>query len=129
MKNKNLRAAMIAGTVALIWSIPSLNIFGIIAVILTWVVYSSSKKGTASAAMAMYITAAVISVLFAVVLVFAGSLFGLIASADNTMMDFLNGAAVFSIVGDVLYITAAVMCYKGGKELKESDSESNGFFD
>lgn len=129
MKNKNLRNAMIIGTISLIWSIPSLNIFGIIAGVVSWICYSSSKKGTASAAAVIYIIAAALSIGFAVVLIFFKGMIISIFGEAETMSGVLNFMAVFSILGDIMYLAAAYMSYKGGRELKESGSESVGFFD
>lgn len=133
MDNKLLRRGMIFGTVALIWSIPSLNIFGIAATILSWIAYSKPKKGSVYAASGLYIAAAVVSVLFAVILLFAGGGFRYAEEATgisyNTLTSLMNGAAAFSLVGDILYIAAAAAGIKGGKTIKDSDSESNGFFD
>ena len=44
MNNTKLKKAMILGTIALIWTIPSVNLFGVIAVIVSWIAYSNSKK-------------------------------------------------------------------------------------
>lgn len=133
MNNKLLRRGMIFGTAALIWSIPSLNIFGIAATILSWIAYSKPKKGSVYAASGLYIAAAVVSVLLAVILLFAGGVFSFAGEAagisDNALTSLMNGAAAFSLVGDIFYIAAAAASVKGGKTIKDSDSESNGFFD
>lgn len=47
MNNTKLKKAMILGTIALIWTIPSVNLFGVIAVIVSWIAYSNSKKNMA----------------------------------------------------------------------------------
>ncbi len=131
MKNTLLKRTVIFGTIALIWSVPSLNIFGIIAAVFSWVIYSKPKKGTVYLTMGLYISAAVVSVLFAVILLFAGGVFSFAGEAagisDNALTELMNGAAAFSIVGDILYIAAAISGYKGGKLI--NDSDSNGFFD
>lgn len=54
---------MILGTIALIWTIPSVNLFGVIAVIVSWIAYSNSKKNMAYVSTGMYIAATVISIL------------------------------------------------------------------
>ena len=68
MNNTKLKKAMILGTIALIWTIPSVNLFGVIAVIVSWIAYSNSKKNMAYVSTGMYIAATVISILFAIVL-------------------------------------------------------------
>ena len=75
MNNTKLKKAMILGTIALIWTIPSVNLFGVIAVIVSWIAYSNSKKNMAYVSTGMYIAATVISILFAIVLLFAGGMF------------------------------------------------------
>ncbi len=130
MKNSRLRAALIMGTIALVWSIPSLNIFGIVAFIMSWTAYSSNKKGSAYAAMGFYIAATVLSLFFSKLLLAAGGIFGAAALAaglsESAVPTVLTGIAVFSFVIDALYIIAAVKCFKAGKELPES---GKGFFD
>ena len=61
MNNTKLKKAMILGTIALIWTIPSVNLFGVIAVIVSWIAYSNSKKNMAYVSTGMYIAATVIS--------------------------------------------------------------------
>lgn len=129
MKNKNLRNAMIAGTVALIWSIPSLNIFGIIAGITSWICYSSSKKGTASAAAVIYIVAAALSIGFAMLMIFFKGMIISVLGEAGAMTGVLNFMAGFSVFGDILYFIAAYFSFRGGKELKDGNMETNGFFD
>ena len=86
---------MIIGTISLIWSIPSLNIFGIIAGVVSWICYSSSKKGTASAAAVIYIIAAALSIGFAVMLIFFKGMIISIFGEAETMSGVLNFMAVF----------------------------------
>jgi dolichyl-phosphate-mannose--protein O-mannosyl transferase len=133
MNNTKLKKAMILGTIALIWTIPSVNLFGVIAVIVSWIAYSNSKKNMAYVSTGMYIAATVISILFAIVLLFAGGMFSFVGEAagvsHNAMTTLLTGMAAFSLVGDGLYIAAAVSSYKGGKAAEKSDSQNNGFFE
>ena len=44
MNNTKLKKAMILGTIALIWTIPSVNLFGVIAVIVSWIAYKQFQK-------------------------------------------------------------------------------------
>ena len=81
MNNTKLKKAMILGTIALIWTIPSVNLFGVIAVIVSWIAYSNSKKNMAYVSTGMYIAATVISILFAIVLLFAGGMFSFVGEA------------------------------------------------
>lgn len=134
MKNARLRTAMILGTVALVWSVPSLNIFGIVASIMSWAAYGKNLKSSASSAGALYIIAAAVSIAFALVLFYGGAMLSAVVSTfgegeGNEIFSFMNGAAGFSIIGDILYIIAAVNSFKGGKELTQTNNASNGFFE
>ena len=42
MNNTKLKKAMILGTIALIWTIPSVNLFGVFAVIVSLFAFSNS---------------------------------------------------------------------------------------
>ncbi|MGN1090508.1 MAG: hypothetical protein ACI4Q6_08925, partial [Huintestinicola sp.] len=117
-----LKRAMLFGTAALIWSIPSLNILGIIAAIITWIAYSSHRKGASETAGMLYIAASVLSIAF-VAFMQTVTLFMIIRS------EFWDILMIDMVIGVVLYILAAVNCMKGAKTLKESGGEKNSFFD
>ncbi len=128
MKNTHLRTAVILGTAALIWSIPSLNIFGIIAAIMSWVAYSNNKSSTAKTAMVMYIVAVAASAAFAALMLVAqGAVMAFGDAAGGVVL--FGGMAAFSVIGDILYIAAAVVSCKGARLITDQDSQSNGFFD
>ena len=114
-----LSAAKIYGTVALLWSVPSLNIFGIIGAILSWKAYKSNNGDIARKAMFLYVVATVVSIVFVLILM----ILGIMVLGGGSFFRFALAAAIISIVGDVLYITAAVMSDKGSKELGRSGSE------
>lgn len=132
MNNNNLKKAVAAGSAALVWSICSLNLPGIIAAILSWAIYGKPKKNGAKAAGVLYVISFMGSVIFALLLLLAGGMFGFIGeifgTAENAMTGLLNGMAVFSLFGDVLYIAAAVFSFKASGEINNSSGE-NGFFD
>ena len=114
-----LSAAKIYGTVALLWSVPSLNIFGIIGAILSWKAYKSNSGNIALKAMFLYEAASAVSVIFVLILLFLG----IMVLDGGSFFRFTLAAAIISIVGDVLYITAAVMSDKGFEELGVSGSK------
>lgn len=122
MEQKYLKRAMLFGMLALIWSIPSLNILGIIAATISWVAYTSHKKGSAGAAAALYIAASVLSIAF-VAIMLTVTLFMIIRS------EFWDILVIGMVIGVALYILAAVNCIKGAKMLKESGEEKDSFFD
>ncbi len=128
MKNKRLRTAMIIGNIALVWSVPSLNIFGIIAAILSWSAYSTEKKTSVKIASVMYIFALLLSIMFAAVLLFAS---GIISSfiEIEPIREVMSAAAALSAVGDVLYIAAAVVGFKESSHMDNSQAHGNGLFD
>lgn len=132
MNNKNLKKAVAAGSVALVWSICSLNLPGIIAAILSWIIYGKPKKNGAKAAGVLYAIALIGSMLFALLLLIAGGMFGFIGeifgAAENSMKGLLNTMAVFSLFGDALYISAAAFSFKASGEISDNSGE-NGFFD
>ena len=118
--NKNLKKAVAAGSIALVWSICSLNFFGIIAAIISWVIYGKPKKNGAKAAGVFYVISLLGSIIFALLL--------MIALVGSSMMELLEGMAIFSLFGDALYIAAAVFSFKAAGEINNS-SDENGFFD
>lgn len=99
-------AAKIYGTVALLWSVPSLNIFGIIGAILSWKAYKSNNGNIARKAMFLYVAATAVSIIFGLVMLFFWII--VLGPADEFAL-----AALISVVGDTLYIIAAVMSSKG----------------
>ena len=105
-----LNAAKIYGTVALLWSVPSLNIFGIIGAILSWKAYKSNNGDIARKAMFLYVAATVVSIIFGLVMLY----FGIVVLGPAYEFAI---AALISLVGDTLYIIAAVMSNKGNKGL------------
>ena len=117
MNNSNLKKAVAAGSVALVWSICSLNLFGIVATIISWAINGKPKKNGAKAAGVLYIISLILSIAFALLLLLTGG-----------MTSLLNGMALFSIFGDALYIAAAVFSFKAAGELDDSSGET-GFFD
>lgn len=126
MKKGKLKAAVALGSAALLWSIPSLNIFGIIGAIMSWAAYGGARKKTADGAGIFYIISLVVSIVFGAVLA--------LASRDFTSSEFASGLAsllrfsvLFSVFGDILYGAAAVCSFIGAKEL--IGSEGKGFFD
>lgn len=121
MEQKYLKRAMIFGTSALIWSIPSLNILGIIAAIITWIAYSSHRKGASETAGVLYIAASVLSVAFDALIWFF--------CIDIIGRRFFIMVTSVMIIGVILYILASLNCMKGAKTLKESGGEKNSFFD
>ena len=130
--NPNLKKAVAAGSIALVWSICSLNLPGIIGAIISWIIYGKPKKNGAKAAGALYVVSFIGSVIFALLLLLAGGMFGFIGeifgAAENSMKGLLNGMAAFSLFGDALYIAAAVYSFKASGEISDS-SNDNGFFD
>ena len=117
---------------ALVWSICSLNLFGIVATIISWAINGKPKKNGAKAAGVLYIISLIGSIIFALILLLTGGMFGfaagLFGSSENTMTSLLNGMALFSVFGDALYIAAAAFSFKAAGELDDSSGE-NGFFD
>ena len=132
MNNSNLKKAVAVGSVALVWSICSLNLFGIVATIISWAINGKPKKNGAKAAGVLYIISLIGSIIFALILLLTGGMFGfaagLFGSSENTMTSLLNGMALFSVFGDALYIAAAAFSFKAAGELDDSSGE-NGFFD
>ena len=132
MNNSNLKKAVAAGSVALVWSICSLNLFGIVATIISWAINGKPKKNGAKAAGVLYMISLIGSIIFALILLLTGGMFGfaagLFGSSENTMSSLLNGMAPFSVFGDALYIAAAAFSFKAAGELDDSSGE-NGFFD
>lgn len=122
MNNTKLKKAMILGTIALIWTIPSVNLFGVIAVIVSWIAYSNSKKNMAYVSTGMYIAATVISILFAIVLLFAGGMFSFVGEtagvSHNAMTNLLNGMAAFSLVGEDCTLRLPFQATRAEKQLK-----------
>lgn len=112
---------MLFGMLALIWSIPSLNILGIIAATLSWVAYTSHKKGSADSAAALYIAASVLSIAFDALIWYLCGLF--------IGRSFFVMVTAGMLIGVVLYAFAAVNSLKGSKELKDSGEERDSFFD
>lgn len=132
MNNSNLKKAVAAGSVALVWSICSLNIFGIVATIISWAINGKPKKNGAKAAGVLYIISLILSIAFALLLLTAGGILGFINAffemGGNPIAGFAKGMALFSLFGDALYIAAAVFSFKAAGELDDSSGE-NGFFD
>ncbi len=126
MKKGKLKTAVALGSAALLWSIPSLNIFGIIGAIMSWAAYGGARKKTAAGAGIFYIISLVVSIAFGVLLA--------VASKDFLGSEFVSGLAsllrfsvLFSVFGDILYTAAAVCSFMGAKEL--TGAEGKGFFD
>lgn len=126
MKKSKLKAAVALGTAALLWSIPSLNIFGIIAMIISWGAYGGGRKKDAMLSGIFYIAALIVSVLFGILLSLAAN--------DFTSSEFAPGlsslmrvSALLSVFGDILYLAAAVFSFMGAREL--TGSEGKGYFD
>ena len=132
MNNSNLKKAVAAGSVALAWSICSLNLTGIIAAMISWIIYGKPRKNGAKAAGVFYVISLVWSVICVLLLLIAKGMFGFVAdiigTPENSMAGLINGMALFSLFGDALYIAAAVFSFKAAGEIK-SPSEDNGFFD
>ena len=130
--NKNLKKAVAAGSVALAWSICSLNLPGIIAAIISWVIYGKPKKNGAKAAGVFYVISLILSIIAVLLLLLAKGMFGFMAdilgSPENRMAGLINGMVLFSVFGDALYIAAAVFSFKAAGEINNSSGE-NGFFD
>lgn len=130
--NKNLKKAVAAGSVALAWSICSLNLPGIIASIISWVIYGKPMKNGAKAAGVFYVISLILSIIAVLLLLLAKGMFGFMAdipgSPENRMAGQINGMAIFSLFGDALYIAAAVFSFKAAGEINNSSGD-NGFFD
>ena len=130
--NNNLKKAVAAGSAALVWSICSLNLFGIVATIISWAINGKPKKNGAKAAGVLYVISLIGSIIFALILLLTGGMFGfaagLFGNPENSMTSLLNGMALFSVFGDALYIAAAVFSFKAAGELDDSSGE-NGFLD
>lgn len=130
--NKNLKKAVAAGSVALAWSICSLNLTGIIAAIISWAIYGKPKKNGAKAAGVFYVISLLGSIIFAMLLLLAGGMFGFVAelfgAVGSSMTGLLKGMAIFSLFGDALYIAAAVFSFRAAGEISDTSGE-NGFFD
>ena len=113
------KSAAIYGTAALLWTVPSLNIFGIIGLVLSWKAYKRNDSNIALKAGTLYVVAAAVSVIFALILFFLG-----IMILDNGSSFILaSSAAAISIVGDILYITASIMSSKGEKAYNDLDTK------
>ena len=114
-----LKSAAIYGTAALLWTVPSLNIFGIIGLVLSWKAYKRNDSNIALKAGTLYVVAAAVSVIFALILFFLG-----IMILDNGSSFILaSAAAAISIVGDILYITASIMSSKVEKAYNDLDTK------
>lgn len=133
MNNSNLKKAVAAGSVALVWSICSLNFFGIAAAIISWAINGKPKKNGAKAAGVLYIISLIGSIAFVLMLFTVGGAVGFINAffergSSLPLLGFAKGMALFSAFGDALYIAAAVFSFKAAGELDNSSGE-NGFFD
>lgn len=132
MNNSNLKKAVAAGSVALVWSICSLNLFGIAATIISWAINGKPKKNGAKAAGVLYIISLIGSIAFVLMLLTVGGVMGFISAffekGSNPISGFAEGMALFSVFGDALYIAAAAFSFKAAGELDDSSGE-NGFFD
>lgn len=132
MSNNNLKKAVAAGSIALVWSICSLNLPGIIAAIISWIIYGKPKKNGAKAAGVFYVISLIGSIIFVLLLLLAKGMFGFVAdiigTPENRAAGLINGMALFSLFGDALYIAAAAFSFKAAGEIKDSSGE-NGFFD
>lgn len=130
--NKNLKKAVAAGSIALVWSICSLNFFGIIAAIISWAILGKPKKNGAKAAGVLYVISLIGSIIAVLLLLLAKGMFGFVAdivgTPENSMAGQINGMAISSLFGDALYIAAAVFSFKAAGEINNS-SDENGFFD
>ncbi|MCM1578311.1 MAG: hypothetical protein NC078_05885 [Ruminococcus sp.] len=126
MKTGKLKAAVAIGSAALLWSIPSLNIFGIIGTIMSWSAYGGGRRKTALGAGAFYIAALVVSIIFGILLAIASKDF-LSSEFGAGLSDLLRFSVLFSLFGDVLYCASAVCSFIGAKEL--TGAEGKGFFD
>lgn len=125
VKKGKLKAAVAMGTAALLWSIPSLNIFGVVAMIISWGAYGGGRKKDALLSGIFYIIAFIVSIIFCVVsLKIMG---GLVAGGSGGVERLMNIITVMSLIGGALYITAAVFSFLGAKEL--TGSEGKGYFD
>lgn len=133
MNNSNLKKAVAAGSVALVWSICSLNLFGIVATIISWAINGKPKKNGAKAAGVLYIISLIGSIAFVLMLFTVGGVVGFINAffergISLPLLGFAKGMALFSVFGDALYIAAAAFSFKAAGELDDSSGE-NGFFD
>lgn len=133
MNNSNLKKAVAAGSVALVWSICSLNLFGIVATIISWAINGKPKKNGAKAAGVLYIISLIGSIAFVLMLFTVGGVMGFISAffergSSLPLLGFAKGMALFSVFGDALYIAAAAFSLKAAGELDDSSGE-NGFFD
>lgn len=108
--------------IALIWSIPSLNLMGIIATILSWIAYTSHKKGTDLASGVLYIAASFISL---GVIIVSSTLLDLLG-VEGPLRVFI---VVDGILGIILFVIAGINALKGAAALKESGGHQNGFFE
>lgn len=101
----------------LLWSVPSCNIFGVLAVILGWVANSGVKKRFAYTAAAFYFLAAVLSGALALVLKL-----------------FLSGTALFDTAGIIaaaaipVYIFCGALSLIGGRKIP-GEEDTGGLFD
>ena len=133
MNNSNLKKAVAAGSVALVWSICSLNLFGIVATIISWAINGKPKKNGAKAAGVLYIISLIGSIAFVLMLFTVGGVMGFISAffergSSLPLLGFAKGMALFSVFGDALYIAAAAFSFKAAGGLDDSSGE-NGFFD
>jgi len=133
MNNSNLKKAVAAGSVALVWSICSLNLFGIVATIISWAINGKPKKNGAKAAGVLYVISLIGSIAFVLMLFTVGGVVGFINAffeqgSSLPLLGFAKGMALFSVFGDALYIAAAAFSFKAAGELDDSSGE-NGFFD
>lgn len=125
VKKGKLKAAVAMGTAALLWSIPSLNIFGVVAMIISWGAYGGGRKKDAAGAGVFYIIALIVSILFGfIILKIMG---GMVAGGSMGVQRLINVITVMSLAGDALYIAAAVFSFLGAKEL--TGAEGKGYFD
>lgn len=126
VKKGKLKAAVALGTAALLWSIPSLNIFGVVAMIISWGAYGGGRKKDAMLSGIFYIIALVVSVLFGILLAMAGNDFTS-SEFEAGLSSLMRFSAMLSVLGDILYLAAAVFSFMGAKEL--TGSEGKGYFD
>lgn len=128
MKDSKLRLALIIGTAALVWTIPSCNVFAVIAVILGWVNKSVSNRKSAFASGVLYAMAALAGFGFSFLLGNVreiGEAFGLIAS--DKLYGFADVVNVISTVFGLIYAFLSVLCFKGGRAISRESQEH--FFD
>lgn len=116
MKNKLLKTALGIGTGLLLWSIPSCNLFAVIAVIMGWLTNSACSR-----------KAAYLSGLFYIIAVISNGITFFLLCSVLFASKLIDAGIAVSVIAGLMYILSAVMCFIGGSKI--TDNEDRTFFD